>query len=283
MIKNVTAWLLFAALLAVSAGQATAELSNRDKAIAVLRGIQSGDATPIKTYINPNKYIQHNPYFPDGSAGLIGGVEAGAFKGTTIDTPRTIQDGEFVVTQSKYGGTWNQGNALITIDVFRFEDGLIVEHWDNSMPVSPKPNPSGNSQLDGFTLKTELDKTDANRALAKSYIDTILVQGQFDKIHDFVEGDNYIQHHPDIANGVSGLQAALKAFADKGIHMEYDTIHAVHAEGNFALVMSEGKFGGKHFAYFDFLRVADAKIVEHWGVMAPIPPKSDWKNENGKF
>ena len=54
-------------------------------------------------------------------------------------------------------------------------------------------------------------------------------------------------------------------------------------EGDFALVVSEGEFGGKPVAFYDLFRVQAGKIAEHWDVIEPIPPRSEWKNGNGKF
>ena len=151
------------------------------------------------------------------------------------------------------------------------------------MPLASEPNPSGHTQLDGTTTIIDLDKTEVNKALAKEYISTVLVNGEFNKVHDFVDGDHYLQHHPNIPDGISGLSAALEQFAKQGIHMVYEKIHAVHGQGNFALVMSNGTFADKPFAFFDLLRLQDNKVAEHWGIMAPILPKSEWKNDNGKF
>lgn len=258
-------------------------ISNVEKATAVLQSFQTGNTTALERFINPNKYIQHNLSFPNGITPVLGAVKSGAFKGTLVNTYRTISDGDFVVLQSLYSGAWNNKKPQVVIDVFRFEDGLIVEHWDNIMPLASKPNPSGNTQLDGTTKLIDLDKTEANKTLARNYIDTILVKGDIKKFPDFIKGNEYIQHHPDIANGVTGLEAALAAFAKQNIVMEYDKIHAVHGQGNFILVMSSGKFAGKPYAYFDFLGAKDGKINQHWGIMAAIPPKSEWKNDNGKF
>ncbi len=259
------------------------EISNKDKAIAVLQCFENGDASAMEKYVNPDKYIQHNPNYPDGIKPVIGAVKSGAFKETLVNTYRTISDGDFVVLQSLYSGAWNGKKPQVVIDVFRFEGDLIVEHWDNMMPLASKPNPSGNTQLDGTTTKNELDKTEANKALAKNYINTLLIKGELNKVPDFIKNNIYIQHHPDIANGATGLQAALGAFAKQGIVMEYDTIHAVHGEGSFVLVMSSGKFAGEPYAYFDFLGVQNNAIDQHWGIMAPVPPKTEWKNDNGKF
>ena len=93
----------------------------------------------------------------------------------------------------------------------------------------------------------------------------------------------YIQHNSAIADGLSGLGAALEAMAKQGITMQYETIHQVHGEGDFVLTVSEGRFAGKHTAYYDLFRVENGKIAEHWDVMETIPDRSEWANLNGKF
>ena len=66
--------------------------------------------------------------------------------------------------------------------------------------------------------------------------------------------------------------------------MQYDQVHQVIGEGNFVLTASEGKFGkGDHVAFYDLFRLENGKIVEHWDIIQPIPPKEEWKNDNGKF
>ena len=47
--------------------------------------------------------------------------------------------------------------------------------------------------------------------------------------------------------------------------------------------MSEGHLGSQLDAFYDLFRVENGKIAEHWDVIQPIPPKNEWKNENGKF
>jgi predicted SnoaL-like aldol condensation-catalyzing enzyme len=54
-------------------------------------------------------------------------------------------------------------------------------------------------------------------------------------------------------------------------------------EGNFGLCVSEGFLDGVHSSFYDLFRVADGKIVEHWDTTEAVPPRSEWKNENGKF
>ena len=95
--------------------------------------------------------------------------------------------------------------------------------------------------------------------------------------------DGYIQHNTGIADGVSGLNAALGAMAEQGISMVYDKVHMVLAQGNFVLAVSEGTFGGAPTSYYDLWRVENGKIAEHWDVMETIADQSTWQNENGKF
>ena len=65
--------------------------------------------------------------------------------------------------------------------------------------------------------------------------------------------------------------------------IQYDQIHRVLSEGNFVLCISEGKRDGVHTSFYDLFRVADGVIVEHWDTIEVVPPRSEWKNENGKF
>jgi predicted SnoaL-like aldol condensation-catalyzing enzyme len=60
-------------------------------------------------------------------------------------------------------------------------------------------------------------------------------------------------------------------------------MHRILAEGNFVLTVSEGSVNGIHSSFFDLFRVAHGKIVEHWDTAEAIPPRSEWKNDNGKF
>lgn len=253
-------------------------LTNREKAVALLNSIQTG-ATEPASYVNPTKYIQHNLSVADGLAGFGAVLQNAPEGGFKVKVVRAFEDGDFVFCHSEY----DFFGPKVGIDVFRFEDGLIVEHWDNLDELAASPNPSGRTQLDGETAIRDLDKTAVNKAFAKDFIATILVGGEFDKIQNYFNGNNYIQHNPVIADGIDGLQAALKHMAENNIHMVYEKIHYVHGEGNYALVMSEGNLSGIAYAYFDLLRIKDFKIAEHWGVMAPILPKPERKNNNGKF
>ncbi|MFN1617454.1 nuclear transport factor 2 family protein [Vibrio rotiferianus] len=255
------------------------ELPNRDKAVAVISSIETGDQTAI-SYINPNKYIQHNLAVADGLAGfgeVMKMLPEGSAKAKVI---RTIQDGDYVVLHTEYDFFGPKAG----FDIFRFEDGLIVEHWDNLQDVA-KPNPSGRTQFDGATEITDVNKTDENKAIVSDFVQTILMKGDMSQISKFIgeKDSDYIQHNVAVADGLSGLSVALKQLAEAGMPMVYSKNHLILGEGNFVLSVSEGQFMNQHVAFYDLFRVDNGKIVEHWDTIEAIPPKSEWKNTNGKF
>ena len=254
------------------------ELTNKEKVVALLNSFNTGDQTPI-SYINPEKYIQHNLDVGDGLAGfgeVVKHAPPGGFKANVV---RAFQDGDFVITHTEY----DFFGPKVGFDVFRFEDGLIVEHWDNLSEITP-PNPSGRTQLDGATKVDDLDETAANKAKVRGFVEDVLMGGKTDVLTTYVNPNKYIQHNSQVADGLDGLGAALQYFAENGLVMQYDKVHKVLGEGNFVLTISEGKFGtGDHVAYYDLFRLEAGQIVEHWDVIQTIPERSAWKNDNGKF
>lgn len=254
------------------------ELTNKQKAIAVIRSIGTGEQEPVG-YINAQKYTQHNLSVGDGLEGLgavLSNPPAGGFNSEVI---RAFQDGEYVFLHVKYDFFGPKAG----FDVFRFEEGKIVEHWDNLSEITP-PNPSGRTQFDGDTEATDLDKTEANKQVVAGFVNNVLKGGATDNITDYINPEKYLQHNSGVADGLDGLGAALDYFAQNGLVMVYDQVHKILGEGNFVLTLSEGKFGkGEHVAFYDLFRLENGLIVEHWDIIEPIPAPSEWKNQNGKF
>jgi predicted SnoaL-like aldol condensation-catalyzing enzyme len=263
----------------VSTEENTMSLSNKDKAVALLNSIETGEEQAV-AYVNPDKYTQHNLAVGDGLAGFGAVLQALPEGSAKVDVKRAYQDGDYVFTHTDY----NFFGPKVGFDVFRFEDGLIVEHWDNLAEKS-EPNPSGRTQLDGPTAVIDLDKTEENKVLVSDFVDIILVKGDFAQLGRFIaDGDaNYLQHNSAIADGLSGLGNALEAMAKQGIQMVYTQNHIVLGEGNFVLSISEGSFAGEPVSFYDLFRIENSKIVEHWDTIEPIPAKDAWKNNNGKF
>lgn len=253
-------------------------ISNKEKAVALLNSIETGDQTAV-SYVNPKDYTQHNLAVGDGLAGFGAVLQALPKGSAKVNVVRSFQDGDYAFTHTDY----NFFGPKIGFDLFRFEDGLIVEHWDNLAEKSEEPNHGGHTQIDGPTEIQDQHKTEQNKTLVAGFVDAILVKGQMDKLGEYFDGDNYIQHNTAIGDGLSGLGQALEAMAKQGIKMVYTKTHKVLGEGNYVLCISEGTFADQPTSYYDLFRVQNGKIAEHWDVMETIIPKDQWKNANGKF
>jgi predicted SnoaL-like aldol condensation-catalyzing enzyme len=96
-----------------------------------------------------DKYIQHNPHVPNGAAAFYHYFE-GFFKKNPkshVKIYRAIAEGDLVVLHlhSKIDEK-DLGRAVV--DIFRLEDGKIVEHFDVVQSV-PEKTPNGNTMFDG--------------------------------------------------------------------------------------------------------------------------------------
>ena len=262
----------------VSTKQANTPMSKKEQVVALLKSIETGDSAPVAV-INPAKYIQHNLGIKDGLAGFGEALAALPAGSARVNTVRAFQDGDYVFAHTDY----NFFGPKIGFDVFRFEDGKIVEHWDNLQEKPATPNPSGHTMIDGATELKDLDKTEANKELVAQFVSDVLMGKAPEKLTSYFDGDKYIQHNPAIADGLSGLGAALEAMAKQGVAMVYSRVHKVLGEGNFVLAISEGSFAGKAVTFYDLFRVEGGKIAEHWDVVEPVLPADQHQNQNGKF
>ena len=258
------------------------EMSNIQKALELIGTFATGDAKLAASLLDEG-YIQHNLAYGTGRDAFVGSVEylASAPVKTTVRNVRAFEDGDKVFLQSVYN--FAGAGEQVAFDIFRFNSkGLIAEHWDNLADVA-EPNPSGHTQFDGTTEVSDLDKTEENRVLIEAFLEDVMQGKHPEKTPEYFAGDAYLQHNTGIADGLSGLGAALESLAANGIQMIYDRTYQVLAQGNFVLGVSEGTFGGKSTSYYDLWRVEDGKIAEHWDVMETIADSASWQNDNGKF
>ena len=124
---------------------------NKALAVALIEDVLMGkNPAKITEYISSESYAQHNPYIKDGLSGIIEAVEAltaqnNMFQYTEIHA--VLGEGNFVLTVSE--GQWN-GTPNAFYDLFRMEDGMIVEHWDVIQPVPIEGLANTNGMFTGF-------------------------------------------------------------------------------------------------------------------------------------
>ncbi len=246
--------------------------------VALLKGIETGDPASVAV-VNEDRYIQHNPQTHEGSDGLAELFRRLAQTSPRVNIVRVFADGDYVFAHTEY----DFARRNIGFEVFRFEDEQAVEHWDNIQPRLG-PNASGRGMVDGPTAASDLELTEANRELVRLFVGDVLIERQLDSLPHYVDGENYAEHSPQGLDGLAALRAALQQRGMNGGPVKvYDRNHRVLAEGNFVLAASEGSRDGVHSAFYDLFRLADGRIVEHWDTVEAIPPRGEWKNDNGKF
>ncbi len=249
----------------------------KDRIRALLKGIETGDPTAVAV-VNEEKYIQHNPQTHEGSEGLAALFKRLSKTSPRVNIVRIFADGDYVFAHTEY----DFATRRIGFEVFRFEENLAVEHWDNIQPRRG-PNPSGHSMVDGPTEVADLDKTEANRAIVRSFVQDVLIERRLEKLDTLIDDASFIQHNPGMADGLAALQSALQARSGEGAATAYLRTHRLLAEGNFVLSVSEGTLEGVHSSFYDLFRLSGGRIVEHWDTIEAVPPRSAWKNDNGKF
>jgi len=127
------------------AGAAKAEETAKEKAnkAAVLAfydaALNKLDYDAAAKYLGPG-YKQHNPTAADGAEGLKGFITflKTSFPQTHSEVTMSFADGDYVILRVhaiRTPGT--AGNAIV--DIFRLENGKVVEHWDSVQPIPDKP------------------------------------------------------------------------------------------------------------------------------------------------
>jgi len=243
----------------------------------LLKGIETGDPASVAV-VNESKYIQHNPQTHEGSEGLAALFARLSKTNPRVNIVRAFADGDFVFAHTEY----DFSTRRIGFEVFRFEADQAVEHWDN-IQARRGPNQSGRSMVDGPTGPTDLDRTDENRRLVRSLVEDVLIGRRLDLLPRYVDAEHLAQHNPNLTDGVAALTVALEATRDGAPVIHYQHVHRILAEGSFVLSVCEGALAGVHSAFYDLFRLADAKVVEHWDTIEAVAPRSEWKNDNGKF
>jgi len=124
--------------------------ANKALAVALIEDVLMGkNPGKLTEYISAEQYAQHNPGIKDGLSGLGEAVEQltaanNMFKYAKIH--KVLGEGSFVLTVSE--GEWS-GKPQVFYDLFRMQDGKIVEHWDVIQEI-PTENLAHSNGMFGF-------------------------------------------------------------------------------------------------------------------------------------
>jgi predicted SnoaL-like aldol condensation-catalyzing enzyme len=102
------------------------------------KGLNQKDFEAASKYFGP-RYTQHNPNAADGPEGFKAFLQflKEKFPNSRSEIKRVFADGDYVILHVhavREPGT--RGNAII--DIFKLENGKVVEHWDVVQPIPEK-------------------------------------------------------------------------------------------------------------------------------------------------
>jgi predicted SnoaL-like aldol condensation-catalyzing enzyme len=131
---------LVAALLALvtpgAAGTTVEEQANKEAVLEFYhKALNQKDFAAAAKYLGP-RYIQHNPNAADGIEGFKKFIEfrREKFPDAKSEIKRAFVDGDFVILHvHSIRAPGERGVAIV--DIFRLENGKVVEHWDVVQPI----------------------------------------------------------------------------------------------------------------------------------------------------
>ena len=101
-------------------------MSNKEIVLEVLeRALIDRDPTVVEQYFSAS-YKQHNPVIPDGPLAIAKMIPT--LTALTYEPGMVVADGDLVMVHGRYTG-WGP-KPMVAVDIFRVNDGKVVEHWD---------------------------------------------------------------------------------------------------------------------------------------------------------
>ena len=115
-----------------------ADSDENKKTVLAFYGLAFNDRQPVEAVAQHvgATYRQHNPQAKDGPVGFIQYVSGifGQFPDASLEIKRMVAEGDLVVAHALLkGAPFDRGTAVV--DIFRLEDGKVVEHWGVHQPV----------------------------------------------------------------------------------------------------------------------------------------------------
>jgi predicted SnoaL-like aldol condensation-catalyzing enzyme len=122
-------------------------MSNKEIVLKAMKELFGNrDTTAINRYWHES-YIQHNPSMINGHEGLKN-ILSILDSGFTWEPGIIVEENNLVITHSLVHG-WGTV-PVIVVDIFRFEDGKIAEHWDVVQEETPASKSANGNSMTSF-------------------------------------------------------------------------------------------------------------------------------------
>lgn len=194
-----------------------------------------------------DNYIQHNPIVKTGKSGFMEFMtmlkQMPKPKNPKQPFMRFLSEGDFVAVHSQIEF---MGKENATVDFYRIENGLILEHWDAVQEiVDSLPRVVGTVEID------DQEQTEVNKEVVKGVVNQILIEKRMGQTSAFL--------------------SSKLSIAD--FEMDYDNfkLHRVIGEKNFVLTQAVITKKETRFVQYEIYRLSNQLIVEYWVVKQVIP------------
>jgi predicted SnoaL-like aldol condensation-catalyzing enzyme len=121
------------------AGNTAQEEANKKVVLDLYeKGINQKDFEAAARHFGP-RYVQHNPRAADGAEGFKAFIEflKAKFPNYHSEVKRVFADGDYVILHVHNVPEPGQRGAAI-VDIFKLENGKVVEHWDVRQDIPEK-------------------------------------------------------------------------------------------------------------------------------------------------
>ena len=238
-----------------------------------MEGIRDGHAREAVTKYTGDRYTQHSTGVRDGVEGFVEFFEPFIARNPDRDIRivRGWEDGQYVFVHA-YQNINNGEAQWVTTDFFDTDaNDKIIEHWDVIAPYSAS-TPSGHTSVDGPTEVTDLNKTEANKALVRNLIrDGLMKGGNPANLPNYIS-EHYVQHNKDVEDGLDHFQQLASA---PNRPLNYEEIVLLVGQGNFVATLCKANYNdgktNQDYAQVDIFRIENGKVVEHWDNVEPVP------------
>jgi predicted SnoaL-like aldol condensation-catalyzing enzyme len=129
-----------------------------------------------------------------------------------------------------------------------------------------------------------MDKLERNKRNAMAFYDLMFNRGQPREAMQRYAGERYVQHNPHVGDGkqpfIDYFEKMARQYPGKKVEFK-----RVIAEGDYVVLHCRQLWPGDdnpEWAGIDIFRLdADGRVVEHWDVLQPVPPRA--LHDNGMF
>ncbi|HUD93279.1 nuclear transport factor 2 family protein [Sphingobium sp.] len=215
-------------------------------------------------------YIQHNPGLPDGPKAAVEALAPMfARPDSRFEVKHLLIDGDLALVHLFGQGKPGTPGAAVA-DLYRLEDGKVVEHWDVLQPIEP-----GSDSMAMASAKPAVEgATTRNRAAFDRFIALLFEKGDVEGAYRQFVAPDLIQHNSRMGQGRDGAIAAIKGLRSApGATFE---VQRLLVDGDLAAVHYRGKLSAQDrgAAVVEIFRFDKGRIVEHWDMFQPVPETS---------